>query len=174
MFIISFFILLLILGSIFVPVYLFTNRVFFNNFLKIFFGIIILLVSFLYGFKVYHQKMTINKSDIYGSYIIDREKYKGKNADWQYNHYRFEITKDDEFVLYQIDNEKIVRVFKSKIEFIEGGSSPHIKIINQDPHFLLGTEPTLYRNSWDFYYVFSSKSYSSMFFKKGEWKPLNN
>ncbi|WDF46851.1 hypothetical protein PQ459_18390 [Chryseobacterium sp. KACC 21268] len=124
-------------------------------------------------FNFLNSKTTVNKEDFYGTYIVDRKFFKGKNADWQYNHYRFEITKDDELNLYVTNESKVLKIYKRKIEFIEGGASPHLKIINENPNFILGAEPTLYRNSWDFYLVFKTKPYSNMFFKKGNWKPIN-
>ena len=131
------------------------------------FAIVAILSNFLYSTK-------IDKEDFYGTYIVDRKFFKGSNADWQYNHYRFEITKDDELNLYITNESKVLKIYKRKIQFIEGGVSPHLKIINENPNFILETEPTLYRNSRDFYLVFKTKPYSNMFFKKGEWQPINN
>lgn len=131
------------------------------------FAILIIVSNFLYS------KRKVDREDFYGTYIVNRDFFKGKNADWQYNHYRFEITKDDELKLYVTDNSKILKIYKRKIEFIEGIASPHLKIINENPNFILESEPTLYRNSWDFYLVFKTMPYSNMFFKKGVWKPIN-
>lgn len=131
-------------------------------------AIIMIVSNFL------HSKTKVDKKDFYGTYIVDRKFFKGKNADWQYNHYRFEITKDNELSLYITNENKVLKIYKRKIEFIEGSASPHLKIINENPNFILDGEPTLYRKSWDFYLVFKTKPYSNMFFKKGKWKPINN
>lgn len=40
-------------------------------------------------------KQKLKKEDYYGSYIVNRDFYKGAQADWQYNSFRFEIRKDD-------------------------------------------------------------------------------
>lgn len=130
--------------------------------------LIIILINFL------NSKTNVEKNDYYGAYIIDKKKFKGENADWQYNHYRFEITKDDELNLYVTDKNKVLKIYKRKIEFKEGSASPHLKIINENQNFILESEPTLYRNSCDFYLVFKTKPYSNMFFKKGEWKTISN
>lgn len=130
--------------------------------------LIIILINFL------NNKTNVEKNDYYGTYIIDRNKFKGENADWQYNHYRFEITKNDELNLYVTNKNKVLKIYKRKIEFKEGLASPHLKIINENPNFILESEPTLYRDSWDFYLVFKTKPYSNMFFKKGEWKAISN
>lgn len=141
------------------------------------FGIWILIGLFFitgFFFSLLNSKMEVTKEDFYGTYVVDRNYFKGENADWQYNHYRFEITNDDELNLYITDESKVLKVYKRKIEFKEGIASPHLKIINENPNFILESEPTLYRNSWDFYLVFKTKPYSNMYFKKGEWKPINN
>jgi hypothetical protein len=39
--------------------------------------------------------MELDKEDIYGNYVIDRDICSGKQADWQYNHYRFKITEEN-------------------------------------------------------------------------------
>ena len=140
------------------------------------YGIWILLGCFFvtgFFYNLLNSKTTVSKENFYGSYIVDRNYFKGKNADWQYNHYRFEITKDNEFILYVTDRNKILKIFKRRLEFIEGYASPHLKVINDNRNFILESEPTLYKNSRSFYLVFKSQSYSNMFFKKGIWKPIN-
>lgn len=141
------------------------------------FGIWILIGLFFitgFFFSLLNSKMEVTKEDFYGTYVVDRNYFKGENADWQYNHYRFEITNDDELNLYITDESKVLKVYKRKVQFIQGSASPHLKIINENPNFILESEPTLYRNSWSFYLVFKTKPYSNMFFKKGGWEPINN
>ncbi len=141
------------------------------------FGLWILIgFFFLLGiiFNLIYSKTEVTNDDYYGTYIIDRTKFKGKNADWQYNHYRFEITKNNEILLYSTDQNRILKIYKRKIEFVGGSASPHLRIINKNPKFILESEPTLYRNPWNFYLVFKTKPYSNMFFKKGSWESINN
>ena len=52
----------------------------------------------------------LSPKDIYGVYRIDREFYPGPNADWQYEHYRFEI-KDDTFILTEIEEDRTVHKY---------------------------------------------------------------
>lgn len=177
MYLISFLILLSFVGvTLILPLayYLVKKK---KVLLKIFFGVwgfvaILFCVLFVIGFI--NSKTEVNKKDIYGTYIIDRDFFKGNNADWQYNHYRFEITKNDELYFYMTDGQKVLKIYKREVKFIEGYASTHLKIINENPKFILESEPTLYRNSWDFYFVFKTKPYANMFFKKGKWKPINN
>ncbi|KFC19732.1 hypothetical protein IO90_10775 [Chryseobacterium sp. FH1] len=169
--------LLLFLGLITLMLLLINHLTKKKIFIKLSFGIWILVVILslmIILSNFLNSKTNVEKNDYYGTYIIDNNKFKGENADWQYNHYRFEITKDDELNLYVTDKNKVLKVYKRKIEFIEGSASPHLKIINENPNFILDSEPTLYRNSWDFYLVFKTKPYSNMFYKKGKWKPINN
>ena len=44
------------------------------------------------------SKKVLEKSDYYGEYIIDRAYFSGKQADWQYNNFRFEIKKMIPFI----------------------------------------------------------------------------
>lgn len=122
----------------------------------------------------FFSKMQLDQDDVYGHYVIDRSKYPGRQADWQYDHFRFEITPQHDFLFYQTEQEKIIRTFKGKISFA-GGSyvSPRIVLHLDTPaHHILQDNPTLYRDIWSFYYVFRSPLFGNVFFKKGKWKPL--
>ena len=132
-------------------------------------------ITFLFILSAFTEKMTIDKDDIYGNYIIDRDKCPGKQADWQYNRYRFKITKDNKIFFYITENEKIIKTIEGKIEINEIYTpSPRLKIIFEEPKFHITQDnPTLYRDIWSFYYVFYSPKYQNVFFKKGEWKPIN-
>ena len=168
------FLLLGFITLILLSIYHFTKK---KILIKLIIGIWILVVSFFITVIIINfwtDKTNVTTEDFYGTYIVDRSFFKGENADWQYNHYRFEITKNDELLLYVTNGNKISRIYKKKIIFKKGSVSPHLKIINKNPNFILDSEPTLYRNSWDFYLVFRTKPYSNMFFKKGKWKQINN
>lgn len=120
------------------------------------------------------SKKEVEKEDIYGEYVIDREKCARKQADWQYNHYRFKITEDNKIFFYITDKENIIKTIEGKVEFTEYGHSPHLKIELDEPKFhILQENPTLYREIWSFYYVFESDKYKNVFFTKGNWKPID-
>ena len=38
---------------------------------------------------------------------------------------------------------------------------------------ILETNPTIYREPFDFYLVFKSEKFNNVFFEKGQWKSLN-
>lgn len=128
----------------------------------------------LYSFSAFWTKKELEKDDIYGEYVIDRTKFSGKQADWQYEHFRFEITKDNDFIFYQTDNDRIIRTYKGKIEFLEAYNKPRI-VLHMDKlrHHIIEDKPTLYRQVWTFYYVFNSPKFGNVFFTKGQWKPLD-
>ena len=122
--------------------------------------------------SVFTTKKTLEKKDIYGDYIIDRSKFSGKQADWQYNHYRYTITEDNKIYFYITNKEKIIKKIEGEVEFIEH-YSPRLKIYFKEPKFhIIKDNPTLYREIWSFYYVFNSEKYNNMFFKKGTWKSI--
>lgn len=172
------FIILLILFSI-VSIFIFILEIIFKHkfFRKLNYGLWILFVSmpFLLAFlSIFTSKKEVEKDDIYGDYIINRDKCAGKQADWQYNHYRFKITKDNKIKFYITDKEKIIKEIEGKVEFTDYGQSPHLKILLDEPRFhILKENPTLYREIWSFYYVFESEKFKNMFFTKGNWKAID-
>ncbi len=142
---------------------------------KIAFVIVILIPILLFLIHyIFFTPMIVDRSDNYGEYVIDRDVFKGKQADWQYNHYRFEIKEDNTFLFYVTEKEKIIKTYKGTVTFIAPrGKSVCIFIdMNEPRHHILEQHPTMYRNIWSFYYVFKSKYYGNMFFRKGTWKEI--
>jgi hypothetical protein len=122
----------------------------------------------------FNSKTQLDKEDIYGNYIINREKCAGKQADWQYNHYRFKITEDDKIFFYITEKENILKTIEGTVSYNIGYASPHIELNFEEPKFhILIENPTLYREIWTFYYVFESSKYGNMFFTKGKWKKID-
>lgn len=160
-------IILYILGLIF-------KKKIFGNLIA---GLWIFLVAlpFLMAFlSIFTTKKDVEKDDIYGNYIIDRNKCAGKQADWQYNHYRFKISEDNKIKFYITEEDKIIKEIEGKVEFTGYGQSPHLKINLDEPKFhILKDNPTLYREIWSFYYVFESEKFKNVFFTKGNWKPID-
>lgn len=172
--------LLLVLILLFIPtlllllIWLFTKK---KIFIKItgfiwlgFLGLILLMCMV----SIFTTKKEITKDDIYGEYIIDRNKCSGKQADWQYNHYRFKITEDNKIYFYITENEKVIKTITGTVEIKEYYTpSPRLKINFDEPRFhILKENPTLYREIWTFYYVFYSDKFGNMFFTKGKWKSI--
>ncbi|MES2863136.1 MAG: hypothetical protein V4666_03380 [Bacteroidota bacterium] len=137
--------------------------------------ITLIILPFLMMFlSIFTSKKNVEKEDIYGDYIIDRTKFSGKQADWQYNHYRFKITEENKIFFYITEKENIIKTIEGKVEFTEYGHSPHLKIELDEPKFhILKENPALYREVWNFYYVFESEKFKNVFFKKGSWKSID-
>lgn len=120
------------------------------------------------------SKTELDKDDYYGEYVIKRDYFKGKQTDWQYNHFRFKITKDDSIFFYVTDEEKILKRYRGKIRTTKPYSSARLIIEMEQPtHHILKTNPTTYRSAWDFYLVLNSDKFYNVFFEKGKWKPIN-
>ncbi|MFK7903534.1 MAG: hypothetical protein AB8B69_00340 [Chitinophagales bacterium] len=165
--------ILLPLTGVFLIVWAISKKNFFGDALKVIWGGIFGLIILASILQYFTTKMEVRKKDIYGEYIIDRSKFAGHQADWQYENFRFEITDEDEFIFYQINEEKIVKVDTFKAEFIERNVSDRIRVKQRSGmHHIIEEEPTLYRNIWSFYYVFESPKFGNVFFTKGKWKPL--
>ncbi len=116
----------------------------------------------------------LRKKDYYGEYIIDRNFFKGKQADWQYNHFRMKITENDSIYLYTMENENIVSVNKGTVSTVKPYSSERLVLKMDKPnHHITETNPTTYRKSWwNFYLVFKSPKFHNMYFRKGKWKKI--
>lgn len=117
-----------------------------------------------------NSKTILDQEDYYGEYIINRDYFKGKQTDWQYNHYRFEITKQDSIFFYVTEGDKIVKTYRGVIKTVTPYNSARLIIEMEKPtHHILTGNPTTYRNAWDFYLVFNSQKFHNVFFKKGKW-----
>lgn len=116
----------------------------------------------------------LEKEDYYGTYVIDRNFFKGKQADWQYNHFRMEITESDSIFLYTLENGKVVFVNKGTISTVKPYNSERLVLhMNTPNHHITETNPTTYREPWwNFYLVFHSKKFHNIYFRKGKWEKL--
>lgn len=141
---------------------------------KSIFGFGVMAIVVLLTLKRLNSKIEISREDIYGEYIIDRSKFSGPQADWQYNHFRFVITPTDSFYFYETEGKKILKTHRGTVHFLEVYNRPRIVIeMDRSSHHIIESEPTLYRNTWDFNYVFKSPKFKNVFFKKGEWDALD-
>lgn len=133
------------------------------------------LLALVYLISTLAADKVLQKGDYYGEYIIDRKYFKGKQADWQYNNFRFKIEKDNNIYFYITDKEKILKTYKGKISTLKSYRSERLVIDMEQPTFhLLQSNPTVYRSAWNFYLVFYSNKFNNMYFKKGTWKSISN
>lgn len=118
-------------------------------------------------------KTILKKKDYYGQYIINRDYFPGRQADWQYNSFRFEIKENDSIYFYVTDKEQILKVYKGTITTTKPYSSERLIINMEQPTYhIMASNPTTYRSAWSYYLVFYSPKFNNVYFKKGRWKPL--
>ena len=119
------------------------------------------------------SKTELDKDDYYGEYVINRDYFQGKQTDWQYNHFRFEITDNDSILFYVTDNEKVLKTYRGTIKTTDPRNYRSARLIiemEEPTHHILTSNPTTYRSAWDFYLVFKSPKFYNVFFEKGKWK----
>ncbi|WP_211220175.1 hypothetical protein [Hugenholtzia roseola] len=139
-------------------------------------GFAVFLVGFIFCTVLIRwatAKKELEKADYYGEYVVNRNYFKGKQADWQYNSFRFKIKENDSIYFYVTNKEQIVKIYKGTISTKNVANSARLILKMEQPtHHLLTTPPTTYRGAWDFYLVFNSPKFGNVFFKKQAWKPL--
>jgi hypothetical protein len=166
--------ILLPLTGILLVIWLLTQKKVFGQTLGIIwlgiFGLILLSTTI----RWLTAKKILKKKDYYGQYIINRDYFPGRQADWQYENFRFEIRENDSLYFYVTDKEKILRTYRGKIQTTDSYASERLIISMEQPaHHILTSNPTTYRSAWDFYLVFYSPKFNNVYFKKGEWEPLD-
>ena len=166
--------ILLPLTGILLLIWLFSNKKIFGKTLGVIwfgiFGLIILSIAI----QTLTAKKELEKDDYYGEYIIDRYFFPGKQANWQYENFRFEIKEDDKIYFYVTNKDKIVKKYIGTISTTKPYSSEIIEINMEKPTIhIMKRNPRICRGVWDFRLVFYSEKFNNMFFKKGTWKPLN-
>ena len=169
----GFIFVLLPISIILFLLWIFTKKKSFGMALLIIWGGLISLLVLSFVFRPLSEKKILDKSDFYGEYIIDRNYFSGKQADWQYNNFRFEIKENDSIYLYVTDGKIINETYKGKISTLAPYKSARLVIETEKPtHHILTTNPTIYRGVWDFFMVFYSPKFHNMYFRKGEWKEI--
>lgn len=128
--------------------------------------ILIILSVILITIKIeFDRPLHLTKEQIAGNYRIDKSFYPGKNADWQYEHYKFTITPNDSIYFYVIRRDTVLKTYSGKLKYSSG--PPDLWHIQGDTTFhIIKNPPTLYRGHTRFYYVFHSELYGNMFFRK--------
>lgn len=120
-------------------------------------------------------KKELKKEDYYGEYIVNRDYFPGRQADWQYESFRFEIKDNDSIYFYITDKERILKTYRGTITTTDPSqySSERLMINMEQPtHHILTTNPTTYRSAWSFYLVFQSSKFNNIYFEKGQFLPL--
>jgi len=152
-----------ILGSIALIVFYFTTR---KKIALVLIGIFWCAPILAYFLRIWEpwQPLILKKTNFYGEFKIDTKFYPGKNSQWEYDHFTFKILDGDSFKLNILDQNKIIKTYSGKIAWNNNGPPWIIKIECAQPIF---DQPiVLYRKINYFYFVWHSKKYKNMFFKK--------
>ena len=154
-------------------IWLGSGKLYFRDLLKVIWLGIFGLSLLSYLLKWLNSKTELDKEDYYGEYVINRDYFKGEQTDWQYNHFRFEITDEDSLFFHFTDKDKIINTYRGTISTTKPYNSARLIINMEQPtHHIMIQNPTTYRSSWSFYLVFKSGKFYNVFFKKGKWKPI--
>ncbi|MFM2385835.1 MAG: hypothetical protein RL660_592 [Bacteroidota bacterium] len=169
--------ILLPLTVLLLVLWAFTQKAFFGRTLFLLWLAVAALVFVSLTLQWLASPTVLSKEDYYGSYIVDRSYFPGKQSDWQYNHFRFEINEDDTIYFYETDNDKIVKTYVGHVATSPQAAYNSARLIVkmfQPTHHIVSSDPTTYRDAWDFIVVFNSPKFNNVFFKKGKWKPIKS
>ncbi len=158
--------LALLLTLVFGLLLLFTGRKFFLYALGGVWLPVLTLMGLATVSDTLSRPLALRRPDIPGEYRIDRQFFPGPDADWQYAHYRFVLTRDDSLLFYVTDGTGRVHVHRGTVEFHSGEPPALWRYTLQPPHHVLSGSPLLVRSHTDFYYVLHSSLYQNMFFRK--------
>lgn len=171
---IFFLVLVLPISAMLILAWLFTEKKIFRNLLVYFWGGMFLIWLSSLAVQPFFQKKVLKKSDLYGEYVIDRDFFPGKQADWQYNHFRFEIKENDSIFFYETQGKEIIKTYRGVISTLPVYKSARLVIKMESPgHHILSENPTIYREVWGFYLVFKSLKFYNVFFRKGKWVEID-
>jgi hypothetical protein len=138
-------------------------------------GCVFSLIAISWLVETLTMKKNLHQEDIYGDYVIDKTKFAGPEANWQYDHFRFSITTKNKFVFYITNKDKIVCTYTGDVSISDVYTQPRITIAIPEPGYhLIDSTPTLYRTHTSFYYVFKSPKFGNVFFTKGKWRPQDD
>lgn len=151
-------------------IWLVTRKLIFGKILGVIWGIIILIVMLATTARAIIGNNYLEKNDYYGEYIIDRSFFSGKQADWQYDSFRFKISEEDSIFFYVTEKDNIIKTYRGVISTVKPFNSERLVIEMKKPtHHVLNSNPTIYRENNSFYLVFNSPKFYNMFFRKGLW-----
>jgi hypothetical protein len=134
----------------------------------------IFALAFLSGILRGRSKnKNLDINDYHGNYIINRNYFAGKQADWQYNHFRFEIKDNDSIYFYVTDGSKILKTYKGKVSTTNNYISARLILhMDSNTHHIMLQNPTTIRSAWSFTLAFYSPVFNNVYFKKGDWEPI--
>lgn len=162
------FLVLAIISFVLIAVYADTKS---ETPLKILLGMWIAAFAFLVlglSLEYYNRPTPLQKSDVIGTYQIDRKFYPGPNAEWQYAHFAFSILPSDSIIFVEAnENGTSQKIYQHQLQWVQGIKATWRVIADSTSH-VLENPPTLYRHRHHFYYVLNSRKFGKMFFRKAD------
>ncbi|MBK8416976.1 MAG: hypothetical protein IPL22_22150 [Bacteroidetes bacterium] len=99
--------------------------------------------------------------------IVNRDYFPGKQADWQYNNFRFEIKENDTIYFYVTDKEIIIKTYRAITTTKPYSSERLIINMEQPTHHILTNNNNLSKYM-EFLFSFLFAENLTMFISKGE------
>ena len=125
----------------------------------------VIFISFFVLSSWFFSLTTVNKSKIIGRYEVDTTFYPGVNANWQQQHYRFEVRPHSQFAFFERLADGSEKMYLGNITWANEKTEKWSISMDID-HHVVPLHPVLYRERFGFYYVFKTKKYGNMFFRK--------
>jgi len=171
-----FFVFILVpLTAILLLVWLISGKKLFGKTLGVIWLGIFGLIFFSLTVQCLTSKTELEKNDYYGQYVVNRDYFPGRQADWQYENFRFEIKDNDSIYFYVTNKEKILKTYRGTITTSQSYISKRLIINMEQPtNHIVKNNPTTYRSAWSFYLVFNSQKFNNVYFKKGKWEPIDD
>jgi len=171
-----FFVFILVpLTAILLLVWLISGKKLFGKTLGVIWLGIFGLIFFSLTVQCLTSKTELEKNDYYGQYVVNRDYFPGRQADWQYENFRFEIKDNDSIYFYVTNKEKILKTYRGTITTSQSYISKRLIINMEQPtNHIVKNNPTTYRSAWSFYLVFKSQKFNNVYFKKGKWEPIDD
>ncbi len=161
------FLVVLIISIYSVLAFIFTGKAAYGSLFFKVVGASFLALALLMGLRWLGDSVTLKKEDFYGDYVINRDYFPGKNAQWQYEHYKFTIRQDDSLFFYVMNGDSVESTYKGKVNVNTGYASARITFDMQPPvHHVFTEQPMIVRSRWGFTIVMYSPFYNNMYFEK--------
>ncbi len=132
-------------------------------------GLLILGEMTLVTVSSINSPMSVDRSDVIGTYKVDKNMFTGPQANWQHDHFTMTITDEDTLILRSLDINGAWHEYMRPIVPVQGAHSYLWRFSTEGDstmHHILINTPTLHRQQWSFYYSFQSPRFGTVFFRK--------
>jgi hypothetical protein len=111
------------------------------------------------------RPMPLTEADVIGRYCVDPSIYAGAQAEWQRQHFWFDVGPGGKFILHELLDDGSRRQIPGKLTWHRG--PPDLwTVAPTEPHHVLAQAPLLFRSDKRFFYVMRSPQFGNMFFRR--------